>query len=92
MLSKEALRRFSTRGNNSDLCRQDGGAEDVSIGRCLEKLGVKTANSTDALGRSRFHCFGPGTFLNGWYPKWYLKYDASGAQKVRVNHVLTFIV
>uniref|UniRef100_A0A2C9JVT7 N-acetylgalactosaminide beta-1,3-galactosyltransferase n=1 Tax=Biomphalaria glabrata TaxID=6526 RepID=A0A2C9JVT7_BIOGL len=81
VLSKEALRRLAEKGNDSNTCRQDGGAEDAELGHCMQKLGVKTANSTDALGRSRFHCFDPETHLFGGYPDWYYQYDANGAKK-----------
>jgi hypothetical protein len=40
----------------------------------MQRLGVKTINSTDAMGRSRFHCFDPETHLFGVYPKWYKMY------------------
>ena len=50
----------------------------------MENLGVKTANTTDALGRSRFHCFDPETHLFGGYPGWYYHYDANGAHKVAI--------
>ncbi|XP_062598276.1 glycoprotein-N-acetylgalactosamine 3-beta-galactosyltransferase 1-like isoform X2 [Saccostrea cucullata] len=81
ILSKETLRRLGTTGQDPKFCRQDGGAEDAELGKCMQNLGVKTANSTDALGRSRFHCFDPETHLNGGYPNWYYKYDANGARK-----------
>ncbi|OWF40668.1 glycoprotein-N-acetylgalactosamine 3-beta-galactosyltransferase 1-like isoform X1 [Mizuhopecten yessoensis] len=81
VLSKEALRRLIEKGQDPKVCRQDGGAEDAELGKCMENLGVKTANSTDALGRSRFHCFDPETHLFGGYPDWYYKYDANGAKK-----------
>ncbi|XP_060592471.1 glycoprotein-N-acetylgalactosamine 3-beta-galactosyltransferase 1-like isoform X2 [Ruditapes philippinarum] len=81
VLSKEAMRRFGARGNDSKLCRQDGGAEDAEFGKCMQNLGVKVGNSTDKLGRSRFHCFDPETHLRGGYPDWYYKYDAHGAKK-----------
>ncbi|KAH3716116.1 glycoprotein-N-acetylgalactosamine 3-beta-galactosyltransferase 1-like [Dreissena polymorpha] len=83
VLSKESLRRFGAHGNNASVCRQDGGAEDAEFGRCMEKLGVKVGNSTDKLGRSRFHCFDPDTHLTGNYPDWYYKYDAHGGKKGR---------
>jgi hypothetical protein len=51
----QVLYLFSTKGRNSKICRQDGGDEDVELGICMENLGVKTVNSSDALGRSRFH-------------------------------------
>ncbi|KAK7500814.1 hypothetical protein BaRGS_00008058 [Batillaria attramentaria] len=85
VLSKEAVRRLATRGNNASLCRQDGGAEDAETGKCLQKLGVKLLPSTDRLGRSRFHCFGPEAHLQGSYPKWFLSYDANGARKGMEN-------
>ncbi|XP_076094875.1 glycoprotein-N-acetylgalactosamine 3-beta-galactosyltransferase 1-like isoform X1 [Mytilus galloprovincialis] len=81
VLSKEALTRLVAKGKNKTLCQQDGGNEDVEIGRCLENLGVKTLNSTDALGRTRFHCFDPETHLFGLYPDWFVQRDASGAKK-----------
>lgn len=81
ILSKETLRRLATTGQDPKFCRQDGGAEDAELGKCMQNLGVRTANSTDALGRSRFHCFDPETHLMGGYPNWYYKYDANGAKK-----------
>lgn len=80
VISKEALKRFANREKN--LCTADGGAEDVEFGKCMEKLGVKVGNSSDALGRSRFHCFDPETHLSGGYPDWYYQYDARGGRKV----------
>lgn len=81
ILSKEALRRLVTFGTNSTVCRQDGGAEDKEVGKCLRNFGVKLLPSTDRLGRSRFHCFGPETHVNGHYPSWYFGHDANGARK-----------
>jgi glycoprotein-N-acetylgalactosamine 3-beta-galactosyltransferase len=49
---------------------------------CMKNLGVETNNSSDALGRSRFHCSNPETHLFGKYPEWYYRYDANGAKKV----------
>ena len=85
-LSKEALRRFGENGQNGTICRQDGGAEDAEFGKCMQNLGVKVGNSTDVLGRSRFHCFDPETHLHGGYPNWYYQYDAHGANKVSFEH------
>ena len=84
IVSKETLRRFGEKGKNSSFCSQDGGAEDVEFGKCMQKLDVRVGNSTDALGRSRFHCFTPEMHLIGGYQKWYYEYDAHGANKVSV--------
>jgi len=80
VFSREALRRYGTRAEGK--CAKDNGAEDVEVGRCMSALGVKTADSRDVLGRSRFHCFDPSTHINGGYPDWYYQYDAYGAKKV----------
>ncbi|XP_013078914.2 glycoprotein-N-acetylgalactosamine 3-beta-galactosyltransferase 1-like isoform X1 [Biomphalaria glabrata] len=80
VLSKEALRRFGERGKDPKLCRQDGGAEDVEIGICMQNFGVKAGNSTDALGRTRFHCLTPEVHLLGPYPKWYFEYVGKHAK------------
>ena len=82
VLSKEALRRFGKRKEGA--CASDNGAEDVEMGRCMEKLRVKTGDSRDALGRSRFHCFNPQTHIMGGYPDWYYQYDKYGAKKVTI--------
>ncbi|XP_025093752.1 glycoprotein-N-acetylgalactosamine 3-beta-galactosyltransferase 1-like isoform X3 [Pomacea canaliculata] len=81
VLSKEALKRLYEKGSDPNVCRQDGGAEDAELGRCMETLGVRTSNTSDVMGRSRFHCFDPETFLFGGYPDWYYQYDTNGARK-----------
>jgi len=80
-LSKEAVRRFATRGitrRGGSLCRSDGGgAEDVEMGKCMENLGVVAGDSRDSLGRGRFFPFIPEHHLipghmpdNFWYKKY----------------------
>ena len=83
VISREALRRFGSR--SADLCREDGGAEDVEFGKCLEKLQVPPKDSRDKLGRSRFHCFNPVTHLHGDYPDWYYSYDKYLTSQVRLH-------
>ncbi|KAH3868567.1 hypothetical protein DPMN_031716 [Dreissena polymorpha] len=80
-LSKESPRRFGTQRSKASVCRQDGGAEDVEMEECMENLGAKVGNSTDKLGRSRFHFFDPETHLKGNYGDWYYKYDTNGTKK-----------
>ena len=53
VLSKEALRRLYAHGGDPEICTQDGGPEDAMIGKCLERLGVQTGNSSD--GEVGFH-------------------------------------
>lgn len=80
VLSREALRRFGRR--RKGLCQEDGGAEDVVMGNCMQSLGVRAGDSRDSMNRSRFHCFDPQTHMQGRYPDWYLKWDTYGAKSV----------
>ncbi|XP_060086149.1 glycoprotein-N-acetylgalactosamine 3-beta-galactosyltransferase 1-like [Ylistrum balloti] len=80
VLSKEALRRLVINGIPSGKCTIDGYGEDRHMGGCMEYVGVRIGNSTDSLGRSRFHCFAPWKHVMGGYPEWYIRYDANGAK------------
>lgn len=79
VLSKEALKRFvEVALPDGKICKQQhGGAEDVEIAKCLEKVGVVAGDSRDSLGRYRFFPFFPETHLipnsmpkGFWYWKW----------------------
>ncbi|XP_059084614.1 glycoprotein-N-acetylgalactosamine 3-beta-galactosyltransferase 1-like isoform X2 [Tigriopus californicus] len=81
ILSKEALRRLVTKGLTDQtgvICRPDeGGAEDVEMGKCMENLNVVAGDSRDSLGRGRFFPLVPEHHLMiGQLPKdfWFWKY------------------
>lgn len=60
VLSREAVRLFTQELKEGTRCRKDNaGMEDVEMGKCLEKVGVKVVDSRDSLGRETFHPFVP---------------------------------
>lgn len=64
VLSRQALQEFVEEGLAKHVCRQDNdGAEDVEMGLCLEKVGVKAMDSRDIYGRGRFFPFVPEDHL-----------------------------
>ena len=48
----------------------------------MQNLGVKTAESYDERGGSRFHALAPWSFIKNQFPKWYIQYDSHGATHV----------
>jgi hypothetical protein len=89
ILSKEALRRLVTKGLTDQtgvICRPDeGGAEDVEMGKCMENLNVVAGDSRDSLGRGRFFPLVPEHHLMiGQLPKdfWFWKYVYYPAEEV----------
>ena len=63
VLSKEALRRFGTRGWDKQICPYLGGAEDADMSRCMYHLGVNIVNVLDEKNRTRFHSHHPLTHI-----------------------------
>lgn len=64
VLSREALNRFVERALKDKTgleckTKENTGAEDVEIGKCLENVGVIAGDSRDSLGRGRFFPFIP---------------------------------
>ena len=84
VLSSEALRRFA--GRNRTLCREDGGSEDVEMGRCMQALDVRPGESRDALNRTRFHVFAPERHIHGDMGKWFHTYSKYKQLKVCPDH------
>ena len=80
VLSKSAVKRFVEIGlTDTYKCRQDdGGAEDLELGTCMQNIGVAAGDSRDALGRETFHPFIPEHHLiPGIVPSynWYWSYN-----------------
>ncbi|XP_046350386.2 glycoprotein-N-acetylgalactosamine 3-beta-galactosyltransferase 1-like [Haliotis rufescens] len=79
VISKAALRLVAEKGFSGG-CATDGNDEDVDVGRCMEKLGIKAYVSYDKFGRDTFHPQSIEQHLIGPLP-WYLKdYPASPIQ------------
>ncbi|KAL4655525.1 glycoprotein-N-acetylgalactosamine 3-beta-galactosyltransferase 1-B-like [Arapaima gigas] len=87
VLSKEALKRF-VEAFRTKTCTHTTPVEDMALGQCMEKVGVRAGDSRDTLLRETFHPFVPETHLTGKFSKsfWYWAYcyypivEASGPQ------------
>ena len=82
VLSREALKRFGNR--DSKLCAEDGGGEDVELGRCMERLNVSLGDSRDQFGRTRFHCISLEDTLERKFMPYMKEYSMYNLTKVRL--------
>ncbi|XP_028317028.1 glycoprotein-N-acetylgalactosamine 3-beta-galactosyltransferase 1 [Gouania willdenowi] len=62
VLSREALRRF-VRGFSTGQCSHTSSIEDMALGKCMEKMKVKAADTRDVKGRQTFNAFPPDLYL-----------------------------
>lgn len=71
VLSHAALMRIGKelRKGQNNAC-QVTGVEDLDVGMCSRRLGILMGNSTDELGRERFHLMNIKKYILGHFPKW----------------------
>lgn len=98
VLSREAVRRFVEKAMpNKTICRSDnGGAEDVEMGKCLEKVEVIAGDSRDTNSRGRFFPFVPEHHLipghankDFWYWQ-YIYYKTDEGLDCCSDHAISF--
>jgi glycoprotein-N-acetylgalactosamine 3-beta-galactosyltransferase len=74
VMSREAFTRLGKQlSQNSAACPNDG-KEDVNTFGCLRQLGAVIGDSTDDLGRERFHPFSIETHWRGFEPGHFMHY------------------
>lgn len=77
VLSKEALRRFF-KGFETGACTNFSINEDVTLGKCMERMVVQHGDTRDVLGRQTFHSYPPEKHVIRQPPRsrpWYTLYD-----------------
>ncbi|XP_046744738.1 glycoprotein-N-acetylgalactosamine 3-beta-galactosyltransferase 1-like isoform X2 [Diprion similis] len=98
VLSQKGLRTLVEDGlTDKTKCRADnGGAEDVEMGKCLENIGVRAMDTRDPHGRGRFFPFVPEHHLipnhvdkNFWYWK-YIYYKANDGLNCCSDSAISF--
>ncbi|XP_075151384.1 glycoprotein-N-acetylgalactosamine 3-beta-galactosyltransferase 1 [Haematobia irritans] len=98
VLSREAVKRFVEKAlPNTKVCNpKNSGAEDVEMGKCLEKVHVIAGDSRDAQARGRFFPFVPEHHLipnhtdkKFWYWK-YIYYKTDEGLDCCSDHAVSF--
>ena len=93
VLSRRALDDFVKKAlPNGTLCKkEDTGAEDVEIGKCLENVHVVAGDSRDSEGRETFMPFDPLVHLKMKKPTkpdwWYWTYIFYPSKEVSLNYI-----
>ena len=87
VLSRHAVEKIVTVGlKDQRRCPRRGffaAAEDVSLGNCMQNIGVIARDARDSLNRSRFLPFAVANVMNdGYIPAWYQRYAKYKLQKV----------
>ena len=63
VLSRESVRRFKKALGDTSLCKIEGSAEDVEVGKCLHAMGIKPDYTRDSSGRETFMPLSPEQHL-----------------------------
>ncbi|XP_020632544.1 glycoprotein-N-acetylgalactosamine 3-beta-galactosyltransferase 1-like [Orbicella faveolata] len=70
VFSRETVRRFQKALGDTSVCKPEGSAEDVEVGKCLHAMGVKPDYTRDPSGRETFMPLPPEHHLiPGYLPK-----------------------
>ncbi|XP_060085085.1 glycoprotein-N-acetylgalactosamine 3-beta-galactosyltransferase 1-like [Ylistrum balloti] len=75
VINKQALKQVVERGFKFNHCREDGGDEDVEIGKCLQASNVTVFSSLDKFQRETFHTDSPWEHTLGLQPEYLDRYS-----------------
>jgi len=82
LLSKEALQRLGSKLEQNYTSCFNNGIEDTNVAMCLRQVDVRPGNSTDELGRERFHPLSIDHHYKGIFPDWLYSYASNPVKKV----------
>ncbi|XP_060085329.1 glycoprotein-N-acetylgalactosamine 3-beta-galactosyltransferase 1-like [Ylistrum balloti] len=81
VINRQALRQVVEQGFQQNGCLEDGGDEDVEIGRCLQSSSVQVFSSLDKFDRETFHTDKPWQHIWGIPPGYLKLYSKNGVGK-----------